>query len=707
MPPPFGFRPNKNLKPKKRRLAGELNKIEQKRKYKEDKKQKEAEEARADQPFFQLLACLKESNKPDESAKPNDDEVSSQSDGEEEGHVDDNQLISEDDEDIDNEDSEEEVQQNVERTVVEELLTSDEELIESDPDDNISEDGDDDTKFTDTKEAFNAHINCEITDEVIEQFSQPLQVIPGYSKSMGDFDFKSRCQLKTKVDTDFPSSMSKVKIRSLLKSNALVGASTDSSKQFRIDCLSLLLQYVDLLYLKRNSNNANDLRRCYCLHILNHLLNVRDIILKNNGKIDKLKAEKKPVEDLLFRDQGFTRARVLILLPFRHSVKEVVSCLASSLFGPKAKISSVCRQWARFTEEFSQEEEVSSSKKPQDFIDTFTGNIDDSFRIGLAVTKKSLKLYTDFKSSDIIICSPLSLRMMIKGADANYDYLSSIEIFVIDQTEVLLMQNWEHVIEIAKVVNQLPKDSSEIDFSRVRLPLLDGNASFYRQNIFIGSSYVNEVISLFSKYSKNIAGQVSFVNQVSPTDASISKVLVKCIHNFVQHKCNSLANCPESRFEHFKETVVPQLHHQEHTMIFISCYFDFVRIRNYLIEKEINCVSLCEYTKQGKIAQARSLFFHGSRKILLYTERFHFYHRYTIKGVQRIYFYQLPSQGQFYSQVCNFLTPQLQGKRFAGGEDTFTSDIIMCPMDGHRVTSILGNELASKVLKKKHFTIKT
>ena len=67
-------------------------------------------------------------------------------------------------------------------------------------------------------------------------------------------------------------------------------------------------------------------------------------------------------------------------------------------------------------------------------------------------------------------------------------------------------------------------------------------------------------------------------------------------------------------------------------LIFVSSYFDFVRLRNLLVEEGASFAGLCEYTSGPNISRGRSGFFHGRRRIMLYTERAHFYHRLKIRG---------------------------------------------------------------------------
>lgn len=67
----------------------------------------------------------------------------------------------------------------------------------------------------------------------------------------------------------------------------------------------------------------------------------------------------------------------------------------------------------------------------------------------MAILQRSVRLYAPFYSSDILIGSPLGLRTIIGGEGEkkrDFDFLSSVELLIIDQADIYLMQNWEHVL---------------------------------------------------------------------------------------------------------------------------------------------------------------------------------------------------------------------------------------------------------------------
>ena len=78
-----------------------------------------------------------------------------------------------------------------------------------------------------------------------------------------------------------------------------------------------------------------------------------------------------------------------------------------------------------------------------DHWERFEGNNEDHFRVGIQLHSKYARLFAPFYSADIIVASPLGLRMIVKSAEEKSretDFLSSVEVLLVDQFDYLMMQ---------------------------------------------------------------------------------------------------------------------------------------------------------------------------------------------------------------------------------------------------------------------------
>ncbi|OLL22578.1 U3 small nucleolar RNA-associated protein 25 [Neolecta irregularis DAH-3] len=383
------------------------------------------------------------------------------------------------------------------------------------------------------------------------------------------------------------------------------------------------------------------------LHSLNHIYKTRDVIIKNNAKLSR--ADEQTFD---FKDQGFTRPKVLIILPTRNSCLQYVQDLIL--------LSDTEQQEnrKRFTESFSIESEVISAEKPADFRDLFGGNDDDSFRVGIKFTRKTMKFFSDFYSSDMILASPLGLSLAIHGAHKkkeDYDFLSSIELLVIDHADALIIQNWAHMETILEHINKIPSQSRGCDFSRIKEWYLDGNAKYMRQTIVYSSYLTPELNSLYNLHMLNYEGKIK--NKVL-YDGSIEDVGLPLVQIFLRFTAPSSQDEADIRFGHFENVILkPFLQSSDHTgtLIFIPSYFDFIRLQNHLESLDASFCSINEYTAPKEISRARSYFQTGQKSIMLYTERSHHFRRLQIRGVKNIAMYGLPDHPNFYPEIVRFL----------------------------------------------------
>ncbi|KAF8419052.1 hypothetical protein BGX38DRAFT_1242343 [Terfezia claveryi] len=439
--------------------------------------------------------------------------------------------------------------------------------------------------------------------------------------------------------------------------------------------LKPLFSYTDLYISTRTHKNAPHLRHLYALHALNHIYKTRDRVLKNNAKLAKIAATASDdkgsvIEPPDLRDQGFTRPKILIILPTRNAAWRL-----NEQFGLPA----------------GAEDPLINSNKPEDFKALFAGNHDDDFRIGIKFTRKTIKYFSSFYNSDIILASPLGLKLAIgasedeaafanegkarkknKNQKQDYDFLSSIEVCIVDHADAMRMQNWEHLEFCMKHINLIPRSLHDTDFSRVREWCLDSHSPYFRQTVLLSSFQAPEFNSFQSAYMRNaLSGHISTRPGTFPGQPL---KYLSCLGGITQtfHRFSSQTPLqdPDARFEFFMKTILPTYilsprAPSKGILIFIPNSFDFLRVRNHFahtIATPISFGSISEHTSPSDIARARTHFANGRYRVLLYSGRAHHYRRYVIKGTREVWFYGVPEELGAYEEVGAFLAIGDEGK---------------------------------------------
>ncbi|XP_006834104.1 PREDICTED: digestive organ expansion factor homolog [Chrysochloris asiatica] len=573
----------------------------------------------------------------------------------------------------------------------------------------LEEESDGNCSLNVTQDPFLQHVNKELKEKEIQALAtNPKTTHQLKWPTLGQLIFSSKFQ---KLETFKPPK--DIDLKSLHLQKPLESTWTKTNSQFlsgprkssapftplQKELFLIMNSYRDLFYPERTAlKNGEEIRHVYCLHAMNHTLKANARVLGNNSRRRSQKLGVGDDDD--FRDQGLTRPKVLIVVPFREAALRVVQLFITLLEGDSKKKIIVSNK-KRFKGEYGSdpEERPPNLKRPEDYEAVFAGNIDDHFRIGVSILQRSIRLYAPFYSSDILIASPLGLRTIIGGEGEkkrDFDFLSSIELLIIDQVDIYLMQNWEHVLHLMNHMNLLPLDSHGVDFSRVRMWNLNNWSKYYRQTMMFGALQNAQINSVFNKYCANLQGQVA-VRSISMT-GSISHVLVQLPHVFQRMEAENLASVIDARFHVFVNKILPQYRDavMSHTLIYVPSYFDFVRLRNYFKKEELNFTYICEYTKKSGVSRARQFFLQGEKQFLLLTERFHFYKRYTIKGIHNLIFYELPTYPHFYSEVCNMLKATNRGE-----EATWTCTVLYSKYDAQRLAAVVGVERAAQMLQSK------
>ncbi|KAH9709931.1 U3 small nucleolar RNA-associated protein [Citrus sinensis] len=291
-----------------------------------------------------------------------------------------------------------------------------------------------------------------------------------------------------------------------------------------------------------------------CFLKLNHIFRTRDLVTKNDTKVAKNKVSAK--EGILigdaFLDRGFTRPKVLILLPLKSIALNVVKRLIR--LTPDAHKVNV-EHIDRFCDEFGTKKEEedkddddasqnirgtrksnSQKSKPSDYQILFGGNNDDNFSIGIKFTRKSIKLYNDFYTSDMIVASPVNLH----------------QVLIIDHADIILMQNWSWLIEVVEQLNRIPSKQHGTDVMRIRQWYLDGYSRFYRQTVLLSYHPNPEINAFFNHHCANYQGKVKLACEYKGV---LPKVLLNVRQIYERFNADSIEKADDARLEYFTKKV--------------------------------------------------------------------------------------------------------------------------------------------------------
>lgn len=235
-----------------------------------------------------------------------------------------------------------------------------------------------DVESNDSCDYFAGHFELARDESVLQKF-QIKETSAHCLPTVGNIIHVSTTGGEEKISFEqISSSDVKNNVKKLLLNN-WKKVSTDISDftPIQTDVYNVISKYVDFYYPGQSLKNLHELRPVYVLHALNHVLKSRQKVLRNNALLKQMKEEEKlkkknknkkqgnvvesckrlandDEDDEKYRDQGFTRPRVIILTPFRHGALKIVEIISKLLFGDKEKAHVKNRQ--RFYDEYGSEE---------------------------------------------------------------------------------------------------------------------------------------------------------------------------------------------------------------------------------------------------------------------------------------------------------------------------------------------------------------
>jgi len=296
--------------------------------------------------------------------------------------------------------------------------------------------------------------------------------------------------------------------------------------------------------------------------------------------------------------------------------------------------------------------------------------MDDNFRLGIRFQKKGFHLFADYNSADIVICSPLGIRSLEEkkaevGAEAGFGFLSSAEILVIDKPNIFKMQNYLHLDYCLELMNRMPRHNETVsDFNTLRPYYSENLSRFYRQTIVYTDFFFPELNITLDTHALNFAGAIK------------NKVTYGCI--FEDFKSSPLYKIEflrmeitdpslefDNHFNFFVNQIWTPLQRttgiKDRTIVFVSTYPEFVRLKKHFKQGNNPGGFICEYTDKQEMQKIVHKFNTGELKFLLLTEKAHYFSICTGKKFLHAIFYSLPQNAGIFKYYVENLKSFIEG----------------------------------------------
>lgn len=457
--------------------------------------------------------------------------------------------------------------------------------------------------------------------------------------------------------------------------------------------LGLLNKYVDYVMVDPQERNSENYRNLVIEHIMNHIQKNREIEANNsrqyNAKkeLDDIDPQNSELEqdhsdsisnefcddrDLpdvelksdLEQHKGFTRGRVLVVCPYKvdcyNMVATIIDMVNASVIA-KGKKPKTNFKLQKFQEEFFSE-------------DT---SFDDSFRLGICIQNDKVQLYVPYTKADIIIGSPLGLRLASMGHDddeeaqeevgskSSNSFQSSVEILYIDKAHLLFMQNFEHVRELMTNLNLMPKHSDCVNnFNEIRPYFTENLSQFYRQNIVYTDYNFNELNNLITKNFVNYEGLLKEKIFFEPVIKAQNYMNIN--FEFMRIDVEDHLEEFDKRFNYFVNNFWERIRKKDtmHKMvIFCNSYFEFVKLKAHFKKVNSPVAFISEYTELYKVKTKIANYRRGVYQYILISERAHFYRICNVRDFEHIFFYSPPNNPAIFSEQSKKLLEEESGKR--------------------------------------------